>query len=517
MRRTLKTLCLIALIACFASVALADVSMPEGIVPSLPIYTEPVTLTIGIGYDAFCAHEGNVVLEEIQQQTGINIEWIEYSDDEQVSLMFASREYPDIMIRIGSDQAKADAIAAGDIIALDEYKDKLPNVYAFYDLYPELYSKSLTNGHLYGTPYISLDEVSYGLRDCWNINRTWLDEVGLDIPTTATEFLEALRAFKANAGTGSIPADAIPCYFRYDQRIGGQFDIVCAFGVYAMDASYDCQIDGEYIYQAVNPDLKDAIKFLTTMYAEGLIPTSIFTDDSPTYYNYVNSNPPMVGLAPGYWNNDNYCMGGNFYPFAPFDNELGRESYTRTQPKGVTAKNRIMITSKCEDLDAALALIDYFEIPEVSMKLRWGAEGYGWYYDENGVATVSSAWVRDLESSRPYNAIETTMITTEWYQSEAKNQEGSREWAINNIYGESRRDWTVPKLSPDLLSEADEIRRTDLKTEILNYVSKTIAGWIMGEGDIDAEWDAFVARQYELGLEEYLDLCQAQLDAYNED
>ena len=37
----------------------------------------------------------------------------------------------------------------------------------------------------------------------------------------------------------------------------------------------------------------------------------------------------------------------------------------------------------------------------------------------------------------------------------------------------------------------------------------------MGKGDIDAEWDAYVQKQYDLGLEEYLELCQKKLDIFN--
>ena len=45
-----------------------------------------------------------------------------------------------------------------------------------------------------------------------------------------------------------------------------------------------------------------------------------------------------------------------------------------------------------------------------------------------------------------------------------------------------------------------------------NLRSTTLARWITGQGDIDAEWDAYVEQMNSLGLEEYLSLCQMSYD-----
>ena len=505
----------VLLVSAFPAASFAAGLMPEGIVPELPLVSEPTTIKIGVPADAFSDYEGGVIWDQFQEETGITIDWVEYAEEEQVTLMYASREYPDVIINLGTDQAKADAIAAGDIIALDEYKDLLPNVYAFFDLYPNIAQKAFaTDGHLYGTPYAFLDEVSYGLRDVWLINRTWLDELGLAIPTTATEYLDVLRAFKAHAGEGSIPENVIPHYMRYNERIGGQFDIYCAFGVYMMDGDYSANIDGKYTYQAVNPDLKDAIKYLKTMYAEGLLPASMFTDDSSTYYNVVNSIPAIAGVVTGYHNGNNYTIGGNYYPIAPFDSETGRPSYTRTQNPEIKIKNCIMVTKACTNVEAAIKFIDYLNVPINSMRAQWGAEGCAWKYNDDGDPELIESWVRDLEQNVPYNGVEKTLITSDWYVNPSKNLEGHRAWAVFNTYKDTRVYYTMPNMPNDVLDEMDELRINDLGAPNKDYVKKTVADWIMGNGDIDSEWDAFVKKQYDLGLDEYLELCQLKLDTF---
>ena len=55
-------------------------------------------------------------------------------------------------------------------------------------------------------------------------------------------------------------------------------------------------------------------------------------------------------------------------------------------------------------------------------------------------------------------------------------------------------------------------RRGDLQVDIDNLRSTTLARWITGQGDIDAEWDAYVKQMNDLGLQEYLALWQQAYD-----
>ena len=73
-----------------------------------------------------------------------------------------------------------------------------------------------------------MDENDYGMRDGWFINKDWLDKLGLDIPVTTDDFYNVLKAFRDASENGTLPADIIPWYFRYNQTVGGQYDILQA-------------------------------------------------------------------------------------------------------------------------------------------------------------------------------------------------------------------------------------------------------------------------------------------------
>ena len=96
-------------------------------------------------------------------------------------------------------------------------------------------------------------------------------------------YTSVLRAFRDNAGTGTIPENVTPHYMRYGEFIGGQFDIYGTFGLYVYDSTYLALEDGKVVCQAINPDIKEPLKYLQTMYREGLMKPEAFTDDWAAY------------------------------------------------------------------------------------------------------------------------------------------------------------------------------------------------------------------------------------------
>ena len=62
------------------------------------------------------------------------------------------------------------------------------------------------------------------------------------------------------------------------------------------------------------------------------------------------------------------------------------------------------------------------------------------------------------------------------------------------------------------LDEIQHDRLSDLKTDLSACVDNYIARWIVGEGDIAEEWDAYIAEMEAIGVEEYIELQQKKLD-----
>jgi putative aldouronate transport system substrate-binding protein len=523
-----KFLSAVLLLAMLFSVSSSSVSFAEATVEeagltlntqSLPIVTDPLTLEIALWYaTGFTEPEDMVVLQDLQKTTGITFEYRVFTEVEKVKLMYAARDYPDISWRLdGSDPSKLDAIEAGDVICLDEYLQFAPNVTAMFEQYPSVKLQVINpnDGKIYSFPFFEDWDSTFGLRDVAQINKQWLDELGLEMPTTLEELLGVLREFKANAGTGTIPENVIPYYMYYPSAIGSIFDFVCYFGVYAFDSNWEAVIDRKYYYQAINPDIKEPIKYLAMMYKEGLLNQNIFTDGWTEYYNIFLSENPVAGITAGYANTDthNYAagLGGAYYPLGPIDTGNGKKPLVRTQAFGASWPTNYMLYSNNEHPIASVLLANYMCEKEESYTLRLGAKGTFWDYVD-GVPTIMNYGSMDYPAESSLNNMGFTMCNVNELYNPSEEVEGSRDWAIKNVYDGYTATYTYPKLPTVSLGEFEDDRLSDLRTDLSACVDTHLAAWITGQADVEQEWEAYIAEMESYGVLEYIELQQKKLD-----
>lgn len=485
-----------------------------------PITKEPITLNVGILYGA---HMGDFmkydIWKEIEQKTNIKINLKVYSDVEKVNLMFSSREYPDIILRLDpSAQAISDAVEAKDIVSIDKLLQYAPNWSKFFESNPDLKKQALMpDGKLYGFPYAYMDEYSYGLRDQWFINRKWLDELKLSIPKTTEEFKNVLMAFKENAGKGSIPKNVTPFYVQYNNGIGGVFDVYGSFGVYA-PGGYFIVEDGVYKAQATNPDLKEPIRYLADLYKNGLIVPEAFTDDWGKYTAAISSKPPMAGSMSSYNNqNESYVDGNWWYPMAPLQSPNGKKPLIRMQNRSIWARNFVIFKNNKYPV-ASARLADMLAEPDWSMRSFYGKEGVAWSKTADGKYQLTNAKI-DNDADKGLGNYGITLLDENMFKNkiinENVNKDGTREWAYDHIYKNylPGKNMNYPPVPAGLLDDMDVQRMAVLDKSINDYIKATIANWIVGKGDIDKEWDGYVKKLQSLGLDEFIKLHQKELDA----
>ena len=231
---------------------------PEG----LPIAAEPITLTVGVSASS-SSFQGEWAsldwIKQIQEVSGIVTGAVSYLSGSAQELV--SRDYPDISFNVGSDKQILDAAMGGDIYALDELIDSYAPTWKAY-LEKDDYARkvvTMSDGHIYSLPIVRDEPSNGGLRDQWLIQKTWLDELNLQVPTTTDEFYEVLKAFKENAGTGSIPQDVIP-YYTYGilNNVGGALDIINSYGVRVANERYMVTVDdsGKVEFNYANEAIK---------------------------------------------------------------------------------------------------------------------------------------------------------------------------------------------------------------------------------------------------------------------
>lgn len=506
-----------------ASSNAAEVSSDENIVNAegLPIVNEPITLTVGVSQRSSSYQAAWDDLEwvaALEEASGINLEFVVYESSEAKNLMFTSRDYPDITFNVGSDKQIQDAALGGDVYALNDLIEEYSPNWSEY-LASDDYARkvvTMSDGNIYSLPIVRDEPSNGGLRDQWLIQKTWLDELGLEVPTTTDEFYEVLKAFKENAGNGSIPKDVIPYYiYGVTSNVGGALDIINSFGVRVANERYMATVDddGKVEFNLANEAVIEPLQFLHKLFEEGLIPSECLTDDWDTYISKTRSDPPMVGSYHSYQNPD--ATNTEIVAMGPLDAENGQESMIRSQTNHVQ-RNYFTIYKNCQYPEAAMRLADLIADPDWSIQAMYGMYGDTYLMkNDDGSVTMHSYPADAQGDNAPMNSVP-FLLTEEMFDTFTYS-EGSAQRQRADAISELYADKAIPteNLYPNVIFTTEQTDRlAELQTDISEYINTTLATWML-EGGIEEGWDAYVEQLNKLGLEEYLSILQDALDTFN--
>lgn len=446
----------------------------------------------------------------IEEECGVRFE-VEEMTTEKIALMFTSGDFVDVLFGGGCTDSQIQLAAnSGDVVELTDelLSEHAPTWKKAFDENPDYFSASKFDGDkLYSLPYIRTLATDRGVRDVWWINQTWLDELNLSMPKTLDDFVNVLRAFKSNAGTGSIPENVMPWYFCANSIIGGQFDFLATYGIEAYDYTY-MALDGKgkVVNYATDTRMKSAIKAMASMYKEGLIAPESMTENATQYSSRVNSEEtPYIGVFSAYW-----TPSDDYVPMTLFQSVKGVEPKIRQQPLGVT-RNRMVLFENCEYKEKVLEVMEWLVQEENQIYNDFGVEGDGWDFDAD--ADQFTIHVAEGENTTPSNAIPGLLddrfdgrVTYDEDHAWAKRQE-----AID-LYGDNRIE--LSHIIPPLSFSADAQEKADNYRLVIfqRYVNSQMKSWIDGSADVNADWDEYVSQVKSLGLDDYIAVYQ---DAYD--
>lgn len=348
---------------------------------------EPITLTLfdkNVG-DPFT----NPVAEEITKRTGVFIEIQQPTGnpDEKLNLMLVSGDLPDIALIDRREATLNKYIAGGALIPLNDLIDQYaPNIKARYG---DVLSKSVYE-----------DGKNYYLNNWYGLdpNPNWAINMRMDIleefgygerakagdSFTQEEFLDLLRKFKAKYpsvdGNPSIPmtvnADHMP-------TIVGSFK-----AMYGMKNYYEH--DGKLEFIVKDPRYLEMIKFINTLYTEGLLDREWGINKAQNYAQKTASGR-VFATAGGVVNEANTAFRAElgedtnklFYAFKvtapgvdPNQTTFGPRSSLGWDGVGITVANKHPVET--------IKFLDFLASEEGQYLLMWGKEGMNWNM-ENGV------------------------------------------------------------------------------------------------------------------------------------
>ena len=518
----------------------------------LPIVKEgTMTLSVFAPGNGEYSWEDNDQTAIVEEKTGVHIDWqIAASSDnvrDKISTMFAGGTMTDIILTgVGTanryDKASEAMFGAqGLIIPLEEYIDTISVGYkaAMEELDGMREYITTPDGHIYSLPNVDGSlHVQYNMK-LW-INTTWLDNLGLDLPTTTDEFYEVMKAFKEQDANGNgDPNDEIPLS-TVASGSGTQIDGFLMAPFQLTPETNKLYVDnGVVTYAPVQDGYREGLTWLAQMYSEGLINPESFTWDKDSQVN-LNEAGDVAVIGAFLAQRPGYACDLSTEPFSEkWEQYQSLAPLTGPDGQCIAAWNPYVqyqtgmtfISSNCENPELAFRLIDWLATDEGSMLSAIGVEGEDWRAAEEGELDMdgNQAVYTTLDNpnagdNHTWGQLMGLVRTPEFVTSVTTNQDPYADdvvpltgrqivmYRASKVHEEVRQDLST--VLPDLyMSEENAAQMSLVKSTLQPSQNEWLAQFVTGAKSVETDWEEYLTAMENQGLSEYLQLLQ---DAYDQ-
>lgn len=482
-------------------------------------------------------------LQEIEEECNVEVEWEQVRADWETvkSTRFASGDIPDLLFNAttNSDYTKYTGLFQ-DLTDLIE--ENAPNIQEMFTNVPDTKTLATSgDGKIYSIP--KMQTVWPKTNTVLFINKTWLDNLGLEMPTTFSEFEEVMKAFKEKDPNGNGQADEIP--LDYNAYGGNNAWFNSAYSLLKLFPSMGIQLtdtitDGYFVEDktvkcfAIDDRYKQFIKTMNRWYEEGLINPNAITNDYSAYQSLSRGNEngeAVVGACFAWEETDKFGneLATQYEPVPPLVYDDGVEAgtyetywnYDFDQLNMQT--DRVAMNANCENEEAAMKFIDAFYDKTTSVEVLFGgiSDGCVEKVDDNNYKVLPPQdetmdpgtwkWTSTFADFGPMYIREDVNIEMSQDMTNALEERTVYEDALNTI----TEDNYYPQLFMKY-SEADQNTLAMNQANINNIIDNYWSLWITGESDIDADWESYVESVEGAGLQQNLEIRQAAFDSYLE-
>ena len=542
MKKFTKILCLVLCLGLMASL-LAACGPKEDVKDTnqTDFYIMGGMSALSAGYDS------NVVLNDLAEKAGITIEWDTMSDSlsEQVNIRIAGEQLPDAFQGVGFSNYDISTYGAdGVFIDLTPYinADVMPNLTKILEEHPDIRAAiTMSDGKIYGLPAAEqMGTAGIGLEEDYSIytvpqfsmiNKAWLDELGLSVPTTLDELHDVLVAFKENDMSatyyGNAPGSTIPMSTGFDQWCWGQNVFYAGFGFtnWTNDICNDLvlQDDGTVDFVSTWDGYRDAVTYFHDWYAEGLMDVEMFSQS--TSQLIAKCSQGQVGVATWWYIEEVMGEKSSDYVFLPILEGPDGTYNVTVRDGGAVNSGNLNITSACGNPEALLKFYDQWYDGEIVMQLQYGPIGtFFTEQDDKGMwISITDAESREKfgksagELKGVHEVYGPKLILSSYYndyfymEDRAIIRLEDLAYKFVEPYVTSMATYPI-----DCVYTAEELEIIDrYRADFESAVSEQEALWLKDGGPTDEEWEAYVQMLIDsCGMEELLKVYQAAYDRY---
>ncbi|MEG0691530.1 MAG: extracellular solute-binding protein [Oscillospiraceae bacterium] len=440
----------------------------------------------------------------------------------------AGKNLPDVInLSSFSDEAAMALANNGTILPInkmvDEYSDG-----TFYKFIKEDYSfiENLTtapDGNIYW--FTNVQNQTYEgkpARTCqvMNLRKDWLEKYNLQAPKTADEFFTVMKTFRDKDANGNGQKDEI-----IDAPINGFMNGIAQwYGLGNYTTAVDVK-NGKIVSPWYQDNVKEYFAFMQKLVKEGIVDTDLVG----ATYEQINQRMVENKIGGAF----TYCMqtwlepsvqaeGVEFLPVALLKGTEDATPYNVIEPEFFSWKKWV-VSKDCKNPAGVAALLDVIYSPKYEEITAWGIEGVtyevvdGRRQQKEG---FGNAFWKDMAASKTtyggplwsgcvFPGISLYTMESQFASRPEHKNEFQKEVAFyENIYPDSKYCYTA------IATDEQNKRKSSIVTDLETYSAELCTDLVLGNASFD-KWDDYIAQLKKLGLDELIEIEQAQLDKFN--
>ena len=532
-------------------------------------------LSIAIGQNAFITdYDDNWLTQTIEEDLNctLDMQLLSAGDDglSKLQIMInGGSDLPDVFSYSLSTALMYEYGSNGTFIALNDYYENeniMPNFNAIEsedDKMNMISNATSADGNIYCLTMFQ--------PETWNltpyrmyINQKWLDNLGLETPTTTDELRDVLQAFREQDPNSNGVTDEIPLLTNYvDNGNYGCNVILALINMFQPTGTTMSDLglseDGKTVVAPQTTEAwQEAMKYLNSLTKAGaILPDGSFVYGTDTtsfkgtlnYQGIGTEEAPegksinVVGMFSAGSNSGNFMNSGidenvNYLEYQMIPVPTGPDGVAYSPYAPYSSSTYWYVTSHAADPDFCVMMGDWFYETKHSMWVRYGLEEVDWTMDEQFCADwyeehtklieeegyeqpiddyysivrlrADAVWGENTSAfwhnQQPrYASLEFFNHATDWYDPETfvyyNGNYGRLASISKEYYSEAHPQYNLP-----VLAYANEEQEAITETQVAypDVVTEWVMKFITGELDVDADWDSYVTSLNNLGLQTYL-------------
>jgi putative aldouronate transport system substrate-binding protein len=435
---------------------------------------------------------------------------------ERFDVIISTGQLPDIM---AGDKRDINTYGmSGAFMPLDDLINQYaPNIKKYLvDNKEVLAETAASDGKIYAIPMLSAVRTAMG----YCIRQDWLDKLGMEAPVTIDDWYKVLKAFKTTDLNGNGAGDVTPLVL--DRAWEAYYmNFADAYGIELNEWNDYWMIkDGKIVFAPIQPETKEFLATMAKWYTEGLIDPEFITREDTNNYHILNNKAGATCYWTGYIAGQNVNAevlandpNTNWQVVQPPVLAVGQAPRTFSQQAPIVNIGSWAISSSSEKAVDIIKMFDYVYSEEGAKLFNFGLEGESYEIVDGQpdyVDAVKNAegglvnWIR----GNGLQALIGMRQMPEYEAASCANEDVKRQ-----LFEYIEKDYFYP-INPELTLTQEEKDIYDVKmSSIKTNAQEELLKFFIGTRPID-EFDAFVSRINELGVEEMAVLENQAYDRY---